>query len=471
MTKDASSQEEGPVPDGHQVPGRGKTPVGGGTDREPLGNLLPGLVVPPPGPATRALARRLRNVESRNVTWLGVDFPVFWTEARGANVRDADGNVYLDLTGAFAVALAGHAHPWITEAILRQAGILTHAMGDVHPAEVKVRLLERLGALSPWEEPRTVLANAGSEAVEVALKTALLATGRPGIVAFRRGYHGLTLGALATTAREDFRRPFRNRLYPGVRFAPFPTRDEALAPALQILEEALESGEDGHPVGAVILEPVQGRGGVRVPAPGFLEGVALRARQAGALLIFDEVFTGLGRTGTTFAFEHEGVVPDLLCLGKALGGGLPLSACVGPASVMDAWPESPGEALHTSTFLGHPLACAAALAFLEVLEKEDLPGRAGRAGKRFLGYLEEGVGELPLVREIRGRGLLLGIELDQAGAGARAAAAALREGLLVLPAGEQGEVVELTPSALIGDELLRWAAGALARALRRNPGA
>jgi 4-aminobutyrate aminotransferase-like enzyme len=454
MTKDASNQEEGDVPDGHR----------------PLGNLLPKLVVPPPGPVTRALAGRLRKVESRNVTWLGDDFPVFWTEARGANVRDADGNVYLDLTGAFAVALAGHGHPWITEAIRRQAGILTHAMGDVHPAEVKVRLLERLGALTPWDEPRAVLANAGSEAVEAALKTALLATGRPGIVAFRRGYHGLTLGALATTSREDFRTPFRSRLYPGVRFAPFPTREEALAPALQILEEALESGEaDGHPVGAVILEPIQGRGGVRVPAPGFLEGVALRARQAGALLIFDEVFTGVGRTGATFAYEHEGVVPDLLCLGKALGGGLPLSACVGPASVMDAWPESTGEALHTSTFLGHPLACAAALAFLEVLEKEDLPGRARQAGGRFFGYLEEAVGELPGVREIRGRGLLLGIELDEAGAGARAAAAALREGLLVLPAGEQGEVVELTPPALIDDELLRWAAGALVRALERNP--
>lgn len=467
MTMDASSQDEGPVPGDAGAFG----PGGASAGRESLGNLVPNMVVPPPGPATRALARRLRRVESRNVTFLGDDFPVFWTEARGANVRDADGNVYVDLTGAFGVALAGHAHPWITEAVRRQAGILTHAMGDVHPAEVKVRLLERLGALAPWDEPRTVLASAGSEAVEAALKTALLATGRPGIVAFRRGYHGLTLGALATTARDDFRRPFLPRLYAGVRFAPFPTREEALAPALQILEEALEAGEaEGHPVGAVILEPIQGRGGVRVPAAGFLEGVATRARQAGALLIFDEIFTGLGRTGATFAFEHEGVVPDLLCLGKALGGGLPLSACVGPASVMDAWPESAGEALHTSTFLGHPLACASALAFLEVLEKEDLPGRARRAGERFLGYLEEALSDAPGVRDIRGRGLLLGVELDQAEAGARTAASALGEGLLVLPAGERGEVVELTPPALIGDALIRWAAEAFARSLRRDPG-
>lgn len=450
-----------------------------------LGSLLPHLPVPPPGPATRALARRLRAVESRNVTFLGDDFPVFWTEARGANVRDADGNVYLDLTGAFGVALAGHAHPRITEAIRRQAGILIHAMGDVHPAEVKVRLLERLGGLTPWDDPRTVLASAGSEAVEAALKTALLATGRPGIVAFEGSYHGLTLGALATTARDDFRNPFRPRLYPGVRFVPFPTEEEDLVRSLDALDRALEAGDAArHSVGAVIVEPIQGRGGVRVPPPGFLEGVAGRARDAGALFILDEVFTGMGRTGDLFAFQHEGVAPDLLCLGKALGGGLPLSACIGPAAIMDAWPESTGEALHTSTFLGHPLACASALAFFDVLDAEDLPGRSRVAGDQLRSLLEEELEGVPHVGPVRGRGLLLGVELlgspgaetggsgpaPWPGGGARMATAALREGLLVLPAGERGEVVELTPPALVGDGQLRWATEALGRILRGNSG-
>jgi len=468
-----------------------------------FGDRLPELPVPPPGPATESLARRLRQVESRNVTSLSAELPVFWSEARGSNVRDADGNVFLDLTGAFGVALAGHAHPRITETIRRQAGRLVHAMGDVHPPEVKVRLLERLGELTPWPDPRTVLASAGSEAVEVALKTALLATGRPGIVAFRGGYHGLTLGALAATARDDFRAPFRSRLYSGARFVPFPEDgsegETHAAEALHALEEVLEVAErEGDPVGAVIVEPIQGRGGVRVPPPGFLAGVARRARAAGALLILDEVFTGLGRCGRVFAFqEEEGVEPDLLCLGKALGGGLPLSACVGPASVMDAWPESAGEALHTSTFLGHPLACASALAFLEILEEEDLPARAREKGGRLRGLLEEELAGVPHVGGVRGRGLMLGVELvkegdssgtdrgirdvvgprraDVAGlrvlppwpgGGARAARSALREGLLVLPAGDASEVVEITPSALIGEEQMQWAGKTLGRILR-----
>jgi 4-aminobutyrate aminotransferase-like enzyme len=479
------------------------TPIGeaatNGDDVEALGDRLPELPVVPPGPATRALAERLREVESRNVTFLGPDFPVFWSEARGANVRDADGNVYVDLTGAFGVALAGHAHPAITAAVRGQVGRLAHAMGDVHPGEVKVELLERLAALLPWARTRTVLASSGSEAVEIALKTALLATDRPGIVAFRGGYHGLTVGALASTGREDFRAPFLPRVYPGVRFVPFPRPERegegGTRAALEALDEALAAGErDGPPVGAVILEPLQGRGGVRLPPPGFLARVARRVRDADALLILDEIFTGFGRTGTDFAFQAEGVVPDLICLGKALGGGLPLSACSGPAKIMDAWPASRGEALHTSTFLGHPLACASALAFLAVLDEEDLAGRAEEAGERLRRLLEKGLEGVPHVGEVRGRGLLLGIELVDPGAatpepgpertgpasrrpplpppwpggGARVAAAALREGLLVLPAGEHGEVVELSPSALITEPQLAWAADTLGRVIRET---
>jgi len=454
--------------------------AGRGADRgdEPLGRLLPRVRVPPPGPATRELASRLREVESRNVTWLGDDFPVFWDEARGANVRDVDGNVYLDLTGAFGVALAGHAHPRIVDAVGAQSRTLIHAMGDVHPAEVKVRLLERLGQLSPWDDSRTVLAGSGSEAVEIALKTALLATGRPGIVAFGGGYHGLTLGSLAATAREDFRYPFRDRLYGGVSFVPFPMDrggtgswdpDPALEGALGALDRALIGGAEGQggaPPGAVIVEPVQGRGGVRIPPEGFLAQVAERTREAGALLILDEVFTGFGRTGRIFGFEHEGVVPDLLCLGKALGGGLPLSACVGPARVMDAWPQSPGEALHTSTFLGHPLACAAALAFLEVLEEDDLAGRAREVGARLKGVLEEGLAGVPGIRQVRGRGLLIGVEMD--GSAFSATIAALREGLLVLPAGDRGEVLELAPPAVLTPQQVEWAGQTLVQVITES---
>ena len=415
---------------------------------------------------------RLAQVESRNVTYLSDDFPVFWSEARGANVRDLDGNVYLDLTGAFGVVGAGHAHPKVVEAIRLQAGKLIHGMGDVHPSALKVILLERLCELAPWKEARGILASAGSEAVEIALKTAHLATGRGGVIAFEGAYHGLTLGALSTTARKDFRDPFLVRLPEAVSFVPFPDPrldgEEEHARCLAALDRAIASAEEaGRPPGAIIVEPIQGRAGVRVPPPGFLTAVRDRARRAGALLIFDEVFTGLGRTGSIFALEAENVVPDLLCLGKALGGGLPLSCCMGPLDVMEAWPMSEGEALHTSTFLGHPLSCAASLAFLEILEEEDLPGRARREGDRFRSRLSSALEGCPNSTQVRGRGLFVGLEPDAAHAGSyagvRTAKALLQEGAMVLPAGAQGEVVEITPPLAISRDQLDWAVELIAR--------
>ncbi len=413
---------------------------------------LPRMRTAPPGPASRALASRLRRVESRNVTHLGADFPVFWRRARGMAVEDADGNAYLDLTGAFGVAVTGHAHPGVTRAVSEQASTLPHAMGDVHPPVKKVELLERLSGLLPWgEDTRTVLATSGSEAVEIALKTALLATGRPGLVAFEGAYHGLTVGALAATARSDFREPFAPRLYPGVRFVPFPGAAEEAESCLALLDRSLAAGE-GDPVGAVVMEPIQGRAGVRVPPPGFLKAVARRAREAGALLVLDEVFTGFGRTGALLACTHEGVTPDVVCLGKAMGGGLPLSACAGPRRIMDAWPSSSGEALHTSTFLGHPLACQASLAVLDLLEDEDLVGRARELGPRLLRGLAEGLEGREGVAELRGRGLFVGIALEGEGAGVRVAEEALRRGVLVLPAGDRGEVVQLSPPLVITED-------------------
>ena len=433
-----------------------------------FGSMLPSLVAPPPGPGSRALAERLRSVESRNVTYLSEDFPVFWEEARGANVRDVDGNVYVDFTGAFGVSFAGHAHPRIQSALVEQSERLVHGMGDVHPSAAKVALLERLCALAPWEETRTLLASSGSEAMEAALKTAELSTGRSGIIAFEGAYHGLTLGSLAATARPDFRDPFRARLHQGVSFAPYPQTEAAAEVALSEVQRMLsegvqeEGGQPRKPVGTIVVEPVQGRAGVRIPPPGFLAGLAELARSDSSLLIFDEIFTGLGRTGVVFEHEREGVLPDLVCFGKALGGGLPVSACLGSRDVMDAWPESGGEALHTSTFLGHPLSCATALAFLDVLEEEQLVRRSLDVGQSIVGRLDESLSTVPGVKQVRGRGLLIGIELcsddggPAAGAGARVAEAALGRGLLVLPAGGQGEVVEIAPPAVSSDALVEF---------------
>lgn len=431
----------------------------------------------PTDSANRDLAERLSRVESRNVTFLRPP-PPFWTEAEGATVRDAAGNTYLDFTGAFGVALAGHRHPLVGERIAAQARRLVHGMGDIHPPAVKVEFLEALAALMPWPETRTLLGLSGSDAVEAALKTAQLATGRLGIIAFEGSYHGLTLGALATTHREHFRRPFTNRLARHVHFVRFPSSVRAAEGVLSEIG-ALLSGDAAVPVGAVLVEPIQGRAGVRIPPAGFLARLAEQARAAGALLIADEIFTGMGRTGELLACDHDRVVPDLVCLGKALGGGMPLSACSGPREVMDAWPASSGEAVHTSTFQGHPLGCAAGLGFLAALEAEDLAGRARRLGALALDYLTAKLAGRENVREVRGRGLMLGVELrvpgsaaaDAAGAATDAGSAAdatcadmgtaaavarraLDRRLIVLPAGARSEVIELTPPATMSEREL-----------------
>ena len=442
---------------------------------EDFGESLPRVLRPPPGPRSLEMAQRLSRVESRNITHLTADFPVFWEEAKGANVKDVDGNVYLDLTGAFGVSAAGHTPPEIVEGIRGQAGRLIHGMGDVHPPAIKVEFLEALAALGPWPNPRIILGSSGSEAVEAALKTALLVTGRPGILAFEGAYHGLTMGSLAATHREDFRGPFLSRLYSGVRFAPFPDLrdgDRAIRKSLDRVRWLLREGDGGDEVGAVIIEPIQGRAGVRIPPPGYLEALADLTWNAKALLIFDEIFTGLGRTGSLFAFTQEGVVPDLLCLGKGLGGGLPLSACVGPAKTMDAWPPSKGEAIHTSTFLGNPLACSAGLSFLRELGSADLVTQSKAKGEKLLEHLQAALGDVPEVSEVRGRGLLVGVDLRRPGsnsplrnAAVRASLLALQDGILVLPAGGDGHVLELSPPLVITETQLDWAVPRLKKAI------
>lgn len=413
---------------------------------------------PIPGPASRALAQRLRRVESRNVTYLGETFPVFWRTASGAHVVDVDGNRFLDLTAAFGVALVGHAHPKVVEAVERQSRTLLHGMGDVHPPEVKLELLERLAMVSPWGECHSVLTTSGSEAVEVALKTALLATGRPGVLAFEGGYHGLTLGSLAATARDDFRAPFRERLYSGVTFLPWPS---SAAEATELLGRIRGSLRE---VGAVLVEPIQARAGIRIPPPGFLAALGEMARAEGALLILDEIFTGFGRTGTLFSGPAQGATPDVICAGKALAGGLPVGVCMAPPAVMDAWPESEGEAIHTSTFLGHPLTCAAGVAVLDVVEQEDIPGKARELGKLLKSGLREELAGHPTVRDIRGEGLMVGVELDPAGPGAFSwTEEALALGLMVLPSGPTGGVVSLTPPACLTEEEVALAVELLGR--------
>ncbi|MDX1494434.1 MAG: aspartate aminotransferase family protein [Longimicrobiales bacterium] len=444
---------------------------------ETLGTLLPQVVGTPPGPNSRAMSRRLARVESRNVTHLADDWPVFWQEAAGSNVRDVDDNVYIDLTSAFGVALLGHGSAPLLRALDGQRHLI-HGMGDIHPPDRKLDLLERLAELSPWPGARTILASSGSEAVEAALKTARLASGRPGVLAFEGGYHGLTLGSLAATERSHFRTGFAERLYAGVAFAPFPdtVRDSGTGgeASLDSVRRMLgEGAPNGDPIGTIVLEPVQARGGCRIPPEGYLAELRAVADEHDVLIVADEIFTGLGRCGAMLASEAMDLTPDVLCVGKALGAGLPISACLAPAEVMDAWPSSDGEAIHTSTFLGHPLSCAAAVEVLDEIQRTDVPAQARRVGGKLLDGLRRSLAGHPAVADVRGMGLLLGVELvdddghtPRVGAGAKVARRALREGLIVLPAGDVGHVVELTPPVTLSEEQVDFVVETLARVVR-----
>jgi 4-aminobutyrate aminotransferase / (S)-3-amino-2-methylpropionate transaminase / 5-aminovalerate transaminase len=437
---------------------------------EPLaGDELPHIASDIPGPASIALTHRLARVESRNVTRLA-PAPIFWTQARGAAVRDADGNTYIDLTAGFGVAHAGHANHAVAAAVAEQAARLAHGLGDVFPPEPKVRLLERLAELAPPPLEVSILAATGAEAVEAALKTAAIRTGRTGIIAFEGAYHGLTYGALGTTWRADFRAPFQAQLFPGVRFAPYPAEHDDIGPAIDRVHHILREAERSpYPPGAIIIEPILGRGGLVVPPAGFLAALRELCDGVATLLIFDEVYTGCGRTGAWFACQHENVVPDVLVVGKALTGSIPLSAAIGTPDAMRGWPPSAGEAIHTSTFLGNPVACAAALAQLREIESHRLLERTAQLGRSIRTRADDWSGRLPGVGAGRGRGLLQGVPVAGEGRALRVTDHCLQRGVLILAEGPAADVLAITPPAVITDRQLDHALQVVEGALTAVP--
>lgn len=439
--------------------------------------MLPELVTAIPGPRSRELARQLRAHESRNVTYVSPGFPVFWQRAEGVNVWDVDGNRFLDLTSGFGVASLGYTPAPVAAAAREQLGRLYHAMGDVHPTEEKVALCARLSKLTfeSWNlgDGKTILTNSGSEAVEAALKTAWLATKKRGVLAFTGGYHGLGYGALTVTGRDLFRDPFAPQLADFATFLSFPRHGHDESPAAQSRfsgeAEALLARDE---IGAILVEPVQGRGGEIVPPHWFLPELRALADRFGAVLIFDEIYTGFYRTGRRFACEHGPARPDLICLGKALTGGFPLAACVGRAGLMDrAWPESTGEALHTSTFLGNPLGCRMALESLALLEAEPWGERVTQLGAH-LGNGLRGLRKSAPNRwgETRGLGLMQGLEvIDSHGIPDAAHAGALVEsmlarGIILLSGGVEQNVLSFTPPFVITPDEIDFTLGQLADA-------
>lgn len=423
----------------------------------------PRILTEIPGPESRRQSADLEEFEAPGINTIYRGGPsLLWSQAVGANVVDVDGNRFVDLTSGFGVAAIGHRHPKVVEAIRRQSETLIHALGDVSAHPNRVELSRRLRTLVPvkdQDDAQTHLAVSGSDALEIAAKTALLhhrsrGEARHTFLVFDPAYHGLSLGALALTSRTEFREPFEEHIHPHLERRLF-------GEPLDQVRRLLQTGG----IAAVVVEPIVGREGVILPPDGWLAELSRLCLESGTLLVVDEIFTGFGRTGKLFAVEHwlsgldpedkDELLPDLICCGKALAGGMPIGAAIGRRELMAAW-STPGEALHTGTFVGHPIACAAALASLEVMTDPDLPlsWRAARLGEEMAERLAAWPERFPAVERVRGIGLLWGVVLRDAETAADWSMAARAQGILLLAGGPEGRVAQLVPPLTIDRELL-----------------
>ena len=372
-------------------------------------------------------------------------------EAHGCAIRTADGKEYLDLLAGIGVAALGHGNAEVLAAINAQAQRHLHVMvyGEF-VQDAQAALASRLAGLLPAQLSNVYFTNSGAEAVEGAIKLVRKATGRTRIMSFRGGFHGDTTGAVAVGGNPLYRDPFLP-LLPDVDFLTFNDIE-----SLRSIDER---------TAAVIVEPVQAEAGVVLPDSGFLAALRSRCDETGALLIFDEVITGLGRTGSLFAFEQEGAVPDVLLLAKALGGGLPLGAFIASKKLMRTLAEDPPLG-HVTTFGGHPLSCAAGLACLEVILRDDLPARAESIGHAFADRLRQAFPSGRL-KELRQRGLLLGLEMDTADFVPKFSKECRAEGLIMGWTLHDDRVVRLAPPLTITEAEIDEAAHRMSRAAVR----
>jgi len=415
-----------------------------------------------PGPESlRMQARR----EAEFAAGFGVTLPVFVEEADEGIVVDVDGNHLVDLASGIAVTSVGASHPEVVAAVRQQVQRFTHTCFLVTEYEGAVEVAERLNRLTPGDfDKRTALFSTGAEAIENAVKISRVHTGRDAIVVLGHAYHGRTLLTMTMTAKHH---PYKNGFgpyAPEVYRVPSPYPYRWPGDPARVAQEAFDQLIDtvstqigAENVAAIIVEPIQGEGGFIVPPRGYLAAVAAFAREHGIVFVADEIQCGLGRTGDLFAVEHEGIVPDLVTTAKALAGGLPLSAVTGRADIVDAVPAGG----LGGTYAANPVACAAAVAALEVIERDDLAGKARRIEQVIRPRLESLVGERTAVGEVRGRGAMLAMEFVVPGtrepdprAAGRVAAHCNGNGVLTLTAGTYGNVIRLLPPLVIAEDLL-----------------
>ena len=387
------------------------------TEVELDGTELPEVRTKIPGPRSLELAKRLAKHESPAASGVSIgDTPVFWDRTRGATIVDVDGNRYVDLTAGFCVAVAGHSNPRIVAAIAEQAGRMMHSQGVANPNEKRVELVEKLASLAPGNLSVAHVVNTGGEAVETALKTARLHTGRHTVIAFQGAFHGKIGSSLAVTSNNFYREPFVSVL-PGTVHIPFPNEyrnpfgegaGDSGDLCAHYLERVLTAPDSGvADVAAIILEPIQGHSGWVVPPARFVQRVRELCSRLGILLIADEIITGFGRTGDLFAMNHYGVVPDILVCGKGMASGFPISAVLMTPTIASSWHAYQ----QSTTFLGNPVGSAAALASIAEVEERGLVERSRIDGAYFKARLEDIQERHPIVGDVRGKGMMVALEL------------------------------------------------------------
>jgi len=442
--------------------------------REQVRPDLPHLLGPVPGPRAQAIIERDAEVVSPSYTRC---YPLVAAKGEGAMVEDVDGSRFLDFNAGIAVVATGHCHPRVVAAIQDQAARLIHMSGTDFYYEEMVALAEKLSEIAPGTVPRRVaFGNSGAEAIEASIKLARYATGRDKIIAFLGCFHGRTMGALSLTSRRAVQRAGFGPFMPGVVHAPYPycyrcpfgqQPDKCAVECVQHIENTLlKTIAPAEETAAIVVEPVQGENGYIVPPQKFFDELARVADENGILLVFDEVQSGMGRTGKMWAAEHFDAVPDIFAVAKGIASGLPLGATVARADLM-TWPAG----AHASTFGGNPVACAAALVTIALLE-EELVENAARMGAYMMDRFREWPARFPQVGDVRGLGLMMGIELvrDQT---TKEKAPDLRDevvnraferGLLILGAGDN--TLRLSPPLVITRDQCDFAIETLEDCLR-----
>jgi 4-aminobutyrate aminotransferase/(S)-3-amino-2-methylpropionate transaminase len=427
-----------------------------------------------PGPRSREILGRKERVVAEP---LSIFLPVVVEEAHGATLTDVDGNTFIDFTGGVGCLNVGHSHPQVVAAAQEQLGRFSHTDFTIVPYEVYVTLAERLCELAPVRKPaKAAFFNAGAEAIENAVKFSRAFTKRPAVIGFEGGFHGRTLLAVSLTSKTHPYKAGLGPFAPEIYRVPFPNayRGPSADEALAALERALITQVAAETVAAIVIEPVQGEGGFIVAPPEFLQGVRRLCDEYGIVLVVDEVQTGFGRTGHTWGIEYSGVEPDLVTIAKSIAAGLPLSAVVGKAEIMDA----PGDSAIGGTYVGNPVAQAAALAVLDVFEEEDLSGRAAAIGETIRSRMLAWQERWDAIGDVRGLGAMLAIELvedrqTKAPAADLASAiveAAAERGLLLLKCGIYSNCIRVLTPLVISDSELDEALGVWEQALDASLG-